>query len=205
METAIQLLTEYDEYLRHGIPGDMALFGEWLKQKYSKQEHHSPQESDFEQGIDMMTGNQLGGLTPFVETWTKLAFQDIPLVSLNDFGILKTVQFLGAPTKKTILANAVMERTTCNEIIKRLIREGVFQESVDQEDRRLRRVQLTEIGKKMVPIVDRKMEALNKLLVGNLTEVEKRSILSPLKKLSEFYDYLYRQRSKEEIKALYKL
>jgi len=66
-------------------------------------------------------------------------------------------------------------------------------------------VQLTAEGRQLVPIVDQRLEALSQLLVGNLTEAEKQSLLPILKKLGEFYDYLYRQRSKEEIKALYEL
>ena len=206
MDKIIQLLQDYQAYSEKGIPEDFALFGEWLKQKYADEQEYLTNAQDVnEAGLDVMAAYVLGGLTSFVEMWLKLSYQDIPLGSLGDFGILKGVEFMRNPSKKMIADQLIMERTTCMESIKRLVKEGVLSEETDPDDRRVKRVSLTPYGREVTEKVNQKMMALGHLLMGNLSEVEKKSLLPPLKKLLDFHDYLYRKKGKEEVKELYNL
>ncbi len=206
METIIRLLTDYQEYARSGNPEELGQFGEWLRQKYAGEvEYATDDEEVNEAGLDVMASYVLGGLTNFTEYWVKLAYQDLPLLSLGDFAIIKTIEYLGNPTKKTIAAEVVMERTTCNESIKRLSKAGLLSEETDAQDRRMRRVRLTPAGEEMVRVLNQRMTALGALLMGNLDEVEKKSLIPPLQKLLNFHRYLYRNKEKQEVKELYRL
>lgn len=206
MDQIIKLLEDYKEYTEQGMPKDLGLFGEWLKQKYAGQEAYLTDEEEVnEAGLDAMASYVLGGLTNYVEAWVKLTYQDLPIVSLGDFGILKTVEFLQNPTKKMISDQVIMERTTCNESVKRLVKEGLLSEATDPKDRRMKRVQLTARGRDLIQILNQKMIALGKLLMGNLNEVEKKSLLPPLKKLADFHEVLYRQTEREKVKEWYGL
>lgn len=206
MDEIIQLLEDYKAYREKGIPGDFGLFGEFLRQKYADaQEYLTDEEEVNEAGLDVMASYVLGGLTNYVEAWVKLTYQDLPLLSLGDFGIIKTVEFAKNPTKKMIADSVIMERSTCIESIKRLIDKGLLSEETDEKDRRMKRVRLTPYGEEIVQLLYERMRSLGKLLVGNLNEVEKKSLLPPLKKLLDFHEHLYRHKDRQKIKELYKL
>ncbi|MEM6634121.1 MAG: MarR family winged helix-turn-helix transcriptional regulator, partial [Bacteroidota bacterium] len=189
-----------------GIPGDFHLFGEWLKQKYADSQEYLTEEEEINRiGVDVMTSYLIGGLTGYLETWLKLAYQDLPIVSLGDFGIIKAVEHHQNPTKKMIADSLIMERTTCMESIKRMVKEGLLTEETDSKDRRMKRVRLTPKGREMSMLLNKKMSALSTLLVGNLDELEKKSLIPILKKLNKFHEFLYREKSREEVKERYYL
>lgn len=206
MEDVIELLKDYQTFQKQGHKGDFLHFGEWLKQKYAPKETYLTNEEEVnEAGLDVMASYLIGGLSNYVEVWVKLTYQDLPLNSLGDFGIMKIVEFAKNPTKKVIVENSVMERTTCIESIKRLTKEGLFAETIDPKDRRKRRVSLTAKGEEMIELLNVRMMALGKLLSGNLDELEKKSLLPILNKLIDFHDQLYRQKDRQAIKEQFGL
>ncbi|MEL6276734.1 MAG: winged helix DNA-binding protein, partial [Bacteroidota bacterium] len=79
-----------------------------------------------------------------------------------------------------IFEATIMERTTCNESIKRLTKKGFFSESIDPSDRRLRRVTLTESGKEMTRVATEKMIGLSGLLLGPIPDGAKAGVFQRL-------------------------
>lgn len=130
-------------------------------------------------------------LGAYVDVWVKEAFRDLPLVSQGDFGILKTVEQLGNPTKKDIFEAVILERTTCNESIKRLTKKGLFRVTTDPEDRRMRRVTLTDEGAAVTRQATRKMMALTDLMVGPIPPHAKADTHQRLKQLTDYHAGLY--------------
>ncbi|HMQ48796.1 MAG TPA: MarR family winged helix-turn-helix transcriptional regulator [Saprospiraceae bacterium] len=206
MEKAIQLLLAFQEFSQSHHSEDLSLFGEWLKQRSGQEADYLTDEPSVnEAGLDIMASYLIGKLSSYVETWVKISYQDLPILSLGDFGIIKTVESLGNPTKKEIAAQSIMERTTCMESIKRMIRLGLLEEYTDQVDKRLKRVMLTSEGQHLTALLNKKMMSLGILLMGNLNEVEKKSLVVILKKLNDFHDNLYQKRDDLNIAALYQL
>lgn len=206
MDNIIQLINDYKVFTEQLHSEDPVLFGEWLKQKYAPSTHYLTNDSEVnEAGLDVMAAYLLGGLTSYVEAWVKLTYQDLPILSLGDFAIIKAVQYLLHPRKKDIMNQTIMERTTCMESIKRLIKVGILKEYNDEKDKRVKRVVLTSIGEELVIKIDKKMMNLSKLLVGNLSEIEKKSLLSLLQKLNNFHAELYQKRDTINIKQQYEL
>lgn len=206
MDEAIRLLQEYQTFVGQRGQTGLDAFGEWLKQKHMPATQYQTDEPEVnEAGLDVMVAYLLGGLTSYTEAWVKLTFQELPLISIVDFAILKAVEYRVHPSKKEIAESVIAERTTCMESIKRLIKEGLLAEAADKEDKRLKRVKLTKAGLRMIEILNAKMRALGTLLIGDLTEAEKKSLLLMLKKLSHFHDTLYRKKSREEVKQQFSL
>ncbi len=206
MDQAILLLQEYQAFVNQRGQTDLMAFGDWLKHMHTPVSHYQTDEPEVnEAGLDVMVAYLLGGLTSYTEAWVKLTFQELPLISIVDFAILKTVEYRQHPSKKEIAESVIAERTTCIESIKRLIKEGLLAEAADKEDKRLKRVKLTKAGFRMIEILNNKMRALGTLLIGDLTETEKKNLLVMLKKLSHFHDTLYRKKSREEVKQQFSL
>jgi len=206
MKDIINLLRDYQEFKDKNNSEDFHVFGEWLRQKHAPTQDYTTNDEEVnEAGLDVMATYLLGNLTGYTEAWIKLAYQDLPLLSIGDFSILKTVEHYQNPSKKEVADEVVMERSTCIESIKRLIKEGLLAEAIDPNDRRIRRVHLTKGGKQLMPLLNQRMTNLGSLLVGNLSEVEKKSLLPTLNKLLRFHENLYRNMKKEAIKKNYKL
>ena len=204
MENLFKLVKDYEEYLKEGNSESLGLFGEWLKQKYSKpSEYLAKEESVNAVGPGIVASYMLGGMSSYMEMWSRLAFSDIPIVGMMDFGIVKKVELFKNPTKKEIISEAIAERTSCVEAIKRLVRNGILTEEVDKEDKRMKRVSLTDQGHELIRILDIKMFNLGKLLMGTLTETEKKSLIPPLKKLMGFHENLNKTKEKKDIKRVY--
>lgn len=209
MDQAILLLQEYQAFVAQTGTTGLGNFGDWLKQKHTTAAHAPAYQTDEpevnEAGLDVMVSYLLGGLTSYTEAWVKLTFQELPLISIVDFAILKTVEYRRQPSKKEITESVIAERTTCIESVKRLIKDGLLAEETDKTDKRLKRVKLTKPGRRMVEILNLKMTALGSLLVGDLTEDEKKSLLVMLNKLSRFHENLYRNKPREEVKKQFSI
>ena len=206
MKDVIELLGYYEEFKKEHPQQGLELFGPWLKQSFTpEQDFLTDEETVNQAGLEVMVSYLLGGLAGFFDTWVKRTFADLPLRSLADFGILKSVAHLGTPSKKEVVLANITEPSTCIEIIKRLTRDGVFHEHIDHDDRRIRRVSLTEYGHEINKVVDAKMTNLGRLFTGNLSEVEMRSVIPTFKKLVSFHQQLHQSGDYEEIKKLYHL
>jgi DNA-binding MarR family transcriptional regulator len=209
MDNVINLLQAYKSYLACGFKDDMAHFGKWLQQKENEQ-NNKPSEwhkrvSIDQAGLDGIIGYQLGGLMSYTETWTKLAFRDLPLLGLPDFGILKFVEIKGDPSKKEIAQKSIMEASTCFEIIKRLIKNELIIDHTDQEDKRIRRVVLTDYGKEILEKATKQVMQLSKFLLGDLQKEEKEVMLNVLKRLNDFHYQWYHEGSRDKLTEIYDL
>lgn len=206
MDQIIRLMEHFRDFGQEHQSTDLGAFGRWLAAQYAdSQLAETPVAEVNAAGVEVMNAFFLGGLTAFVEVWIKLTFQGLPLLSLGDFGILKTVERLQAPTKSQVADAVIMERTTCMESIKRLIRKGIFSETTDPHDRRMKRVEVTAYGKEVSQELDGRMRQLGLLLMGSLTIEEMHQLLPLLKKLHTFHHQLYRGQSAEEIVRRYQL
>ncbi len=207
MKKAIELLTYWEQFHVETQSDNMQDFAQWLHHqgKKGQPEINTDQEGVNRGGLDTKTAYLLGGLFNFINKWMKLTFRDIPIVSFEDFGILKTIEAMGTPTKKMIVESFVMEPSTCFEVLKRMKRDGLIEDFADEQDKRVHRVSLTETGKNITDISTRKMTALASLLVGNLSEMEKKNLLPVLDKLNRFHDKLHAEKSREEIIDRFKL
>ncbi|MGK7393039.1 MAG: MarR family winged helix-turn-helix transcriptional regulator [Candidatus Cyclobacteriaceae bacterium M3_2C_046] len=209
MEEVIELLQYWKRYIESGFNKDFRQFGQWLVQQNNEQKNASDEWNSRvdinQEGLDAVLGFQLGGLMSYSDTWTKLAFRNLPLVGIADFGILKFIEYTGSPTKKSISLTAIMEASTCFEILKRLQKNNLIEEKPDSEDKRVKRVKLTAAGKKVIEQATIQVKALSGFLVGNLSEQEKLQLLNALKKLNEFHHHWYHEGDKEKLMEVYQL
>ncbi|MEM9835972.1 MAG: MarR family winged helix-turn-helix transcriptional regulator [Bacteroidota bacterium] len=144
-------------------------------------------------------------LSSYVEVWVKEAFRDLPLLSQGDYTILKIVHELQSPTKKEIYLNTIMERTTCNESIKRLTREGLFREEVDQADRRQRRVSLTAKGEALLQVATDKILALSRLFLGPIPPDAMMGVYDRLTRIVGYHDHLYQGMERTDLRKKFNL
>jgi DNA-binding MarR family transcriptional regulator len=207
MDNQIELLIKFREFKQTTGSEDFALFGEWLKVKTMNDDQTlvTDEPEVNKEGLDVKAAYLVARLTSYVETWVKLSYDELPIVSLGDYGILMSVQYGNNPSKKEIYSQMVMERTTCNESINRLIKAGLLSETTDATDRRVKRVSLTPDGLALSQQLYRKMVNLSHLLMGNLSDTELKSLIQICLKLNGFHNHLYTQNERAKVKKAYNL
>ncbi len=199
-EEIIALIRHWQEYKSKGFIPEFAGFGKWLSQHYNKDNA-----LQWAGPIDAVLSYRLAVLFSFTDKWSRLAFEAIPVRSLNDYAILKNISETGEPTKKQVAHDALLEMSTAMEIIKRMKRDGFLKEKTDPSDKRSRRVMLTTKGKALVHTLDQQLIRLSSLLVGSLDEKSKASMLQMTEKLIAFHTNLHNNMPKEGIKTSYGL
>ena len=206
MDKIIALLQHWQSYQGQGFPEDLSRFGVWLHYATlpNEEDDRTPGEV-LQSDENSQIGYHLGELIGFTEHWTKLAFRDLPITGWTDFGILKAVEFGENPTKKEIAVQAIAEQSTIFEAIKRLQKNGLLDEIQDEEDKRVRRVKMTDKGKTIINNATRKAIHLSRLLVADLLPDEKSVLIKMLKKLNHFHREMYQEMPKENVIENYAL
>lgn len=101
---------------------------------------------------------------------------------------LKDEPFL---TKIQLIERNGHEKQTGTQIIKRLLEAQLLEEKNDDEDKRSKRLNLTERGKEMFHESVNNINQTSKVLSGTLKDHEKNDLLNILKKLNEFHAHIY--------------
>ncbi|WP_028121578.1 MarR family winged helix-turn-helix transcriptional regulator [Epilithonimonas tenax] len=112
---------------------------------------------------------------------------------------LKDEPFL---TKIQLIEKNGHEKQTGIQIIKRLLEAGFLEEKNDIEDKRSKRLNLTEQGKKIFHESVENVNQTSKILSGKLNDHEKNEFLRMMKKLNEFHAHVYADYKNADIKKI---
>lgn len=94
------------------------------------------------------------------------------------------------------------EKQTGTQIIKRLLEAGFIEEKNDEDDKRSKRVNLTNKGEEIFHDSVSKVDKTSKILSGKLTNDEKNDLLKLLKKLNEFHAHIYSEYKNSDINKI---
>lgn len=200
-EKILRLLTYWKEFSEKES-GDLAAFGKWLETHAENQiAQPSPEPKDNASFRDQYIHDDVsvedrivllwGRLQRFTHLWSRKALKDLPLHSIEEFGLIKTVELLREVRKSDLVKHTLMETTTCFEMIKRLVKAGYLEEEVDPDDRRSRKVSLTRKGKLLSEKSEPQIKMLSRLLIGNISQSQKLALLDVLQALDGFHTELY--------------
>jgi len=92
-----------------------------------------------------------------------------------------------------------MEKSSGNEVLKRLLKQGLIQETPHPEDRRSKLVMLTDAGRAAFQSVQTGIERLSDVVVADLSEDEKASLLHLLTKLHHFHKPIFEAADEETL------
>lgn len=123
----------------------------------------------------------------YAKLYSKKILQNSPISTLDDFSYVIMLLTHESLSKTELIQKNVHEKTTGMEIIKRLIKQGLIRQFDDEVDKRSQRVAITEEGKRAIFSILHKLEDVSTIMTGNLTELEKNSLNTILKKLDHFH------------------
>jgi DNA-binding MarR family transcriptional regulator len=144
----------------------------------------TPYQFDRFENIDVAISKELVILSRFARFHLKRAFGDGLIQTADELGYLATL-LSGEPYTKIGLIEAnIHEKTSGMEIIKRLIGLKLIEQSEDPDDRRSKRLKITELGRVEAIKQFQLLAPTMTLIAGNLSPYEKQILLSLINKLN---------------------
>jgi DNA-binding MarR family transcriptional regulator len=127
---------------------------------------------------------------------------DFPELANEEFTYLYRLKDEPNLTKIQLIERNGHEKQTGTQIIKRLLEYELVEEKNDSEDKRSKRLNITEKGKDYFHRSVEKVNITSKILSGKLQEKEKSELLELLKKLNDFHATIYSQYKNFNIEEL---
>ena len=135
----------------------------------------------------------------------KKSMENHPDLVNEDFTYLFRLMDYPSLTKMRLIEKNVHEKQSGIEIIKRLVKNGLFEESPDKDDKRSTRISVTKKGKKVFQDSMKDITIVSKIMCGKLDNEEKQNLLDSLKKLNTFHHTIYSNFKNEETKEIVKM
>jgi DNA-binding MarR family transcriptional regulator len=142
----------------------------------------------------------------YVRIYIKKVLKESLIQTADEFSFLITLMTYESMTKTELITNQVMEKTSGTEIIKRLLKQGLIREYADPDDKRSVRVAITAKGRKELSAIFPGMNVVARVVIGNLSEPEVRTLYYLLKKLDFYHNDIFRNkrgRSLEELTSAF--
>ena len=205
-----QLLDYLEIYDKQVGNGNLKEFSIFLKDKVINNEPAN-QESDFEPDKfelyksfpEIEFSTLLTGLFRFAKHYVKKAFVETSLKTLDEFGFLATLLREKSLLKNELIKEHMLEFSSGSEILKRLIRNGLVEEIRDEQDKRARRVSLTQKGVSEIMSAFGSMHKVSEIVIGNLTTGELTEVLFAFNKLNYFHQHIHEKDKDTNLKELH--
>lgn len=127
----------------------------------------------------------------YVRFYYKKGFKNSLLQTMEDFGFLATLAMFGDLRKNTLIQKNTSEFTSGMEVIRRLERNDLIESFSDPEDKRARRVKITEKGQGVFYQALPVLQQMGAVATGQLTDVEKQQLFELLNKLNYFHNPIF--------------
>lgn len=138
--------------------------------------------------LDSLIGMLLILLYRYGRSYLKKGSDDL---SPEEFAYLAPLMGQGSLTKAELIDLNLHEKTTGMDIIRRLLEKGLVRQFENPDDRRSKKLEMTEKGQRMFIENAEQTGKACEIITGNLTQAEKHQLLYLLQKLQGFHQNLY--------------
>ena len=127
----------------------------------------------------------------YFRVYVKNVLDAVPLLTFDDYISLAILAERGNMTKTDLVEDLINEKTSGMLVIKRLIDRGFVSQSDDAQDRRSRRIAITDAGMAMLRSVQPTMNQATRLFKGDLSQAEQEQLVRLLIRLDTFHRPIY--------------
>ena len=206
----IEIITELDHFQKLQPNGQKSLedFRFYLNEKAYEKENPKNLSDKFELDVYMLENEiakQVILLGRYSKQIIKKSLENHPDLVNEDFTYLFRLMDYPFLTKMQLIEKNAHEKQSGIEIIKRLVRNGLINESPDPDDKRSTRISVSEKGKNVFLESMKDITIAAKIMSGKLNDTEKENLLETLKKLNTFHHTIYSNMRNEEPRNILKL
>lgn len=165
-------------------------------------------ESKYDLPKDVILSITLARLARFADMYSKKALAGLPIFNTEEIVYLMILDEVGTPRKSDLINSNLSEFSTGVEIIRRLVKAGLVEEFPDADDRRTKRIRMTEAGKTVLMAAYPKMNVVAQIVANALTEDEKDLLIQILGRLEKRHDDVYsvvKPKTLEETAAVFEI
>ncbi len=192
------LILNWESYLQFEKNPTLEGFAKYLLTSSTKKNHDDDAIVPFQ---EVMTGQTTSYLAPeaaelifrlnkFINIYGKPIVQEFGLHTMNEFVILASLLELREQSKKELIEDHLIEFTTGMDMLRRMIKNGLLTERVNQKDKRQKLISLSKYGTETLFKILGKLNTINDVL-GDLTKEEREAFLKVLKRLNAFHTALH--------------
>jgi DNA-binding MarR family transcriptional regulator len=192
MKSSIEIVKEIihwiEEYQNQNLLDDYSLdsFIIWMNSRlfsegHAEESQHSPELLDMELSFLLVMQSR------YYKMYAKRVLGDSELTSPDGFSFLYHLSLADSFRKMELIKMHHLEPPSGIEVLKRLLNKGLIEEFEDKDDKRAKRIKITEKGKKELQIVLPKMSEIFSLMTAELALNEKLHMLAFLKQMNDFH------------------
>lgn len=138
----------------------------------------------------------------YAQFYSRRVFRDSAIYSDDDWGVLISLYPYQKMKKTEVIRGCIMEKSSGNEVLKRMLKQGLLQEELHPNDRRSKLVELTAAGRQAFESVQSGIAGLASVVVGDLAENEKLQLLELLNKLHRYHKPIFEEANDQEIEQM---
>lgn len=177
-------------------------FNDWMFQAFLDKKENIKNFHKYGNERDINLSTLVGTLFRYVKNYSKKAFENATVQTIDEFTYLAMLMNYGAMTKSELTARNVHEKTTGMEILRRLIKNDFVTQTDDLTDKRSQIVEITEGGKVEILKLFQEMAKVSAIVSGNLSEQEKMILTYLLEKLDLFHRHIYDHDKNDDLAVL---
>ena len=123
--------------------------------------------------------------------YSRKIFKNSIIYSIDDFSILASLLPDKHLMKADVIRKNVTEKSSGNEVLKRLLRQKLIEETDNPNDKRSKLLAITPAGFAAIDSVRSQLEKMGDLVAGDLSEQEKAIMIKMLSKLNDYHRPLF--------------
>ncbi len=184
----IEWAEKFDNQLVDGQQWDDRNFADWLSNELDiakKEDMHLPE--NIEPAITMY----ITFMYRYALFYSRKIFKHSNIYSIDDFGVLAALLPDKKLKKADVIRECIAEKSSGNEVLKRLLRQQLIKETNNPNDKRSKLLEVTAEGLNEMNAVWSQIEKMASLVTGNLSSTEKIMLLNMLSKLHEFHNPIF--------------
>lgn len=145
--------------------------------------------------IDNSIGRLFIYMSRYAKSYVKKTLDGTALQSPEDFTCLAILLTHDSLSKSDLINRNIQEKTSGTEVIRRLLQSGLVNQLDDENDKRSKRISITDQGKQLLYRVFDDMNDVGKIVAGNLSFTEKLNLQYLLQKLDSFHYKLHDEKA----------
>lgn len=192
MMNTLNIVAEIIEHLRRfelekgQEPKDIREFTLWLSQLIF-QSHHHLESNQKGSDIDMELTFLLIMQSKHYKMYCKEALNNTEINSPDEYSFLYHLSLVDSFRKMELIHIHLLEAPSGIEVIKRLLRKEFIEEFDDKDDKRAKRVRITNKGRKETDKITPKMNSVYSKMTADMSLKEKLYAISLLKELNDYH------------------
>ena len=180
-----------EEYQKEEHTDELSLesFIFWLNSRLFSESYAEKSKQSSEM-LDMELSFLLVMQSRYYKTYAKRVLGESELTSPDGFSFLYHLSHTDSFRKMELIKMHHLEPPSGIEVLKRLLKKGFIAESDDAEDKRAKRISITEKGKKELQSIMPKMKEVFQLMTAELSLNEKLHAIGFLKQMNDFHSVI---------------